>query len=447
MTESTPHLLFCSTPVYGHVMPIRAVAKQVIAKGYKVTFLTGSEYQEQIESVGAEFVTLRGDANFTKDKIDKMVKDFLETVPAPSHDTIVTRVFVDTITSQHEGVQRTLRLIMERHPTARVVVVYEGSFRGTFPTQSGAPGIQPLGYIGLGVVPASLTSIDTRPCGPGFEYDPSPEGRATNMAAHKKDQQERFSGSQKRWEEILSSLGAKVPDMAWRDASYRLSDRFIQMCSPSLEYPRSDAPSTFRFSGGLPKGLRDSMNTKPQWWSDVVHKGDKKVVFVAQGTLALNPNDLIIPTMAAFKDRDDMIVVCALGKPGSTLPAGTAIPGNARVEDFIPYDDILEYSDVFITSGGYGSLQHSLSNGVPLIVGGEGSDRPENAMRVEFSGAGINLNTGHPSEETLREAVTTILREPKYKNRAMEIKQEMESFDPIEVIINNIEEVANSDKL
>lgn len=190
MTESTPHLLFCSTPVYGHVMPIRAVrhpsvynsiagslwlailtdelhlnctldkvkvadsktvqvAKQVIAKGYKVTFLTGSEYQEQIESVGAEFVTLRGDANFTKDKIDKMVKDFLETVPAPSHDTIVTRVFVDTITSQHEGVQRALRLIMERHPTARVVVVYEGSFRGTFPTQSGAPGIQPLGVCVL----------------------------------------------------------------------------------------------------------------------------------------------------------------------------------------------------------------------------------------------------------------------------------------------------------
>ncbi|KAH7356946.1 putative UDP-glucuronosyltransferase 2A3 [Rhexocercosporidium sp. MPI-PUGE-AT-0058] len=442
MSESKPHILLCATPVYGHVMPIRAVAKQIIARGYNATFLTGSEYQESIECIGAKFVALKGDADFTKDKIAEMVKEFLEAVPAPTSDVIVTKGFVNMVPSQHEGVQRAMKLILDGNPDARIVVVFEGSFRGTLPTKLGAMGIQPLGHIGLGVVPASLTSIDTRPCGPGLEYDPSPEGRATNMAAHKKDQHERYSGSQKRWEEILSSLGANVPDMAWRDASYRLADRFIQMCSPSLEYPRSDAPSTFHFSGGLPRGLRDQMTTKPRWWNDIVHKGEKKVVFVSQGTLALNPNDLMIPTMAAFKARDDVIVVCALGKSGTTLPEGTAIPWNARVEDFIPYDDVLEHADVFITNGGYGSLQHSLSNGVPLIVGGEGADKPENAMRVEFSGAGINLNTAHPSEEALYEAVRIIFHEPKYKIRAMEIKQEMESFDPIEVIINNIKEVA-----
>ncbi|PVH83676.1 glycosyltransferase family 1 protein [Cadophora sp. DSE1049] len=433
MTTAKPHLLFCATPVYGHVMPIRAVAKRIIAKGYNVTFLTGSEYQEKIESIGARFVSLQGDADFTEDKIAMMVKEFLDVIPPPSPDVTVTKGFADMIPSQHDGVQRALNLIIKQEPDARIVILFEGSFRGTFPTKFGAPGIQPLGHIGLGVVPASLTSIDTRPCGPGLEYDPSPDGRATNMAAHKKDQQERFSGSQKRWVEIMSSLGAKAPDMAWRDTSYRLADRFIQMCSPSLEYPRSDAPSTFRFSGGLPKGFRDPMTAKPKWWNDILHKGEKKVVFVSQGTLALNPTDLIIPTIAALRDRSDIIVVCALGKAGATLPEGT---------DY----DILKHTDVFITNGGYGSLQHSLSNGVPLIVGGEGADKPENAMRVEFSRAGINLKTAHPSKQVLYEAISKVLQDLKYKRRAVEIKEEMESYDPIEVIVNSIEEVANGNR-
>lgn len=423
------------------------MAKQIIGKGYDVTFLTGSEYQEKIESVGANFVSLQGDADFTEDKISSMVKEFLNTVPPPSSDAIVTKGFVDMVPSQHEGVQRALRSIVEQDSDARIVIVFEGSFRGTFPTKFGAPGIQPLGHIGLGVVPASLTSIDTRPYGKGLKYDPSPEGRATNMAAHKKDNQERFSESQKRWKEVMTSLGASAPDMAWRDTSYRLADIFIQMCSPSIEYPRSDAPSTFRFSGGLPKGFRDRMTAKPSWWNDILNKGDREIVFVSQGTLALNPVDLMIPTMNALKDRDNIITVCALGKTGATLPKGTEVPANARVEDFIPYDDILEYADVFITNGGYGSLQHSLSNGVPLIVGGEGADKPENAMRVEFSGAGIDLKTAHPTEEALYEAVMKVLENPKYKMRAVEIKKEMESYDPIEVIVNSIAEAANGHKL
>lgn len=35
-----PHIVVCATPVYGHVMPMRAIAKALIQRGYEVTFVS-----------------------------------------------------------------------------------------------------------------------------------------------------------------------------------------------------------------------------------------------------------------------------------------------------------------------------------------------------------------------------------------------------------------------
>ena len=45
--------------------------------------------------------------------------------------------------------------------------------------------------------------------------------------------------------------------------------------------------------------------------------------------MATYSRDLIIPTMQAFKDSKDVIVVAALGRKGFTLPTGTLVPDNA----------------------------------------------------------------------------------------------------------------------
>jgi len=158
--------------------------------------------------------------------------------------------------------------------------------------------------------------------------------------------------------------------------------------------------------------------------------------------MAMESKDLIIPTIHAFKDSIGVIVVAALGKKGSTLPAGTFVPENARVSDWIPYDEMLQYSDVMVTNGGYGAVQHALSHGVPLIVAGTGADKPDNAMRVEWAEVGINMNTHQPTPEAVRLAVTKIFEDPKYTKNAKAVQAEMQSYDPVGVVIENIEEVA-----
>jgi UDP:flavonoid glycosyltransferase YjiC (YdhE family) len=251
-----------------------------------------------------------------------------------------------------------------------------------------------------------------------------------------------FGKPQRVWEEIFESLGADVKGFHCLDAPYTFPDRFIQCCTPSAEYPRSDAPSSIRFGGGLPKGSRDGMVDTPSWWNEVVENNQKKdIIFVCQGTVALNYSDLTIPTMLALEDRENTLVIVALGKKDGVLPEGTHVPANSRVIDFIPFDSILPYASVFITNGGYGGFQHGISNGTPLLMAGAGEDKPEVSARAEWAGVAVNLKTGQPTQEAIRAGVDEIISNPKYKARAKELEAEMAEFDPLEVIIQNIEDL------
>lgn len=54
----------CSTPVSGHIIPMLAIAKQLVARGYEVCFVSGSGYRQQVEVIGASFVSVEGYGDF-----------------------------------------------------------------------------------------------------------------------------------------------------------------------------------------------------------------------------------------------------------------------------------------------------------------------------------------------------------------------------------------------
>ena len=95
-----PKILVCSTPVYGHVMPLRAIARSLVQSGFSVTFLTGSDFQEAIKSIGATFVSLEDEADLTQAKVDVGYRNIFKADPAglqPSVDEEQQNYFVDAI--------------------------------------------------------------------------------------------------------------------------------------------------------------------------------------------------------------------------------------------------------------------------------------------------------------------------------------------------------------
>lgn len=256
-----------------------------------------------------------------------------------------------------------------------------------------------------------------------------------------------FSKAQAAFSEIVRDLGGDADGGFFVDAPYLWPDRFLQMCPASMMYPRSDAPKSVRFAGGMPK-LPDSAKStasssdKPTWWTEVADNPDKTdIVFICQGTVRMDWNDIVNPTMEALKDRPNTLVVAALGQRGASLDPSIAVPDNARVIDYIPFDDILPFSSVFVGNCGYGGVRHSLAHGTPLVVAAESEDKPEMAAIAEWAGVAVNLKTGKPSSQALRDGIDKVLSDPKYREAARRIQGDMDGCDPIRAIRENIDEV------
>ncbi|KAF7549789.1 hypothetical protein G7046_g8236 [Stylonectria norvegica] len=451
--QHNPFVLMCSTPVSGHIIPMLAIAKQLVALGYDVCFVSGSGYRPQVEAVGASFVSVEGYGDFhdlTSWDLDidwPVGQKHLEGPACFNHDLI--HIFCKSLPSQHEAIQRALKALRAQDPHRPIILMTESLNFGALPVTLGAPGLRPKGFIAIGLNPILLTSMDHSPFGSGMLPDRSPEGRERNKLANAA-QKQFFAPSQAAYTEALASVGATlVPDAEFLlDSLYTLPDRFIQMCTPSVEYPRSDAPSTLRYAGGYPTTAASEGTTgrweKPSWWDQVTTSNattKKKIVFVCQGTVAMDFNQLVIPTMTALKDRSDILVVIALGRPDVTLSSDVLVPSNCQVVDYIPYDIMLPHVDVFITTGGYGSFQRALHNGTPLVIAGTTEEKPETAARAEWAGVAVNLRTTYPSVQQLGQAVDKILMNTTYKTRALEIQAEIATHDPASIIAESIKEL------
>ncbi|KAI9732059.1 MAG: hypothetical protein M1818_007654 [Claussenomyces sp. TS43310] len=443
MAATKPFVLICVTPLYGHVMPIRNIAANLVARGYEVTFLSASSRQQLIEEAGATFCPLEGTADYTEADAPRLWAEREKLPPGPEQLAWdFKEVFIGPVADQYRSVQRGLESLKAKDPERAIIVIAESMFLGTIPLKLQAPGLKPTAVIGLGIIPLILSSIDCAPAGPGLPPDASPEGRAKNAEMTKLIQEVVMAEPQAVFQRSLAAVGAKKSERFFLDGGYIYADRFLQMSLSEVEYPRSDLPSSIRFAGGLPKS-KSTFQTRPSWWPEIaVNAAKKKIVAVCQGTLAMNYSDLVIPTMQGFKDDPNILVVAVLGVKGGILPPEIEVPSNSRVADYIPFDDLLAHADVFVTNGGYGGFQHALSQGVPLVIGGSTEDKPEVAMRAAWAGVGVNLQTGTPSKDMVQEAVSKVLAEPHYKAKARELEVKMAMSDPYQVVADTVDEMA-----
>ena len=115
------------------------------------------------------------------------------------------------------------------------------------------------------------------------------------------------------------------------------------------------------------------------------------------------------------------------------------IPANAIVERFVPFDEILPKVDAFLANGGYGGVNQALSMGVPIVVAGMTDDKPLVAARIAWSGAGINLETDHPSPDQVRTAVRTVLDDSSYHREARILQTNFAQYDALSEITATVD--------
>ncbi|KAH8893621.1 UDP-Glycosyltransferase/glycogen phosphorylase [Thozetella sp. PMI_491] len=352
---------------------------------------------------------------------------------------LVELAFVDSLPSALNTLRFALSKLNERDPERKIVILSDTTYPGTLGYKMlGERGIPP-GFkgpvpktIGISVVPAMFTSVDSGPMGAALGFDQSDAGRARNKLVARLFY--RFGKGpetmRQRLKDVLLQYGitksvdelfaghSELIDHYVGDAVYVCHDTTLQMCIPSLEFPYSDLPSHIKFAGTLPVKPISPDLVYPDWFKEITENGTKatgkrtkKVVMVAQGTMELDYDLLVVPTMLALAEREDIVVVVVLCARGATLESKLeqfprrAIPANVRVVDYFPYDAILEHADVFVTQSGYGGFSHAIVNGVPMIQSGVKIDKPEIGLRAERAGLGVYLWNAPPRPEQVSEAV------------------------------------------
>jgi UDP:flavonoid glycosyltransferase YjiC (YdhE family) len=111
---------------------------------------------------------------------------------------------------------------------------------------------------------------------------------------------------------------------------------------------------------------------------------------------------------------------------------------NIIVEDFIPFEDILPYTDVYITNGGYGGVMLGIQNQVPMIVAGVHEGKNEICARVGYFKLGINLKTETPIPMQVKNAAEEILGNPIYKENVSRLSKEFSNYAPNELFVEHV---------
>lgn len=401
-------IIIASVPIHGHVAPLLAVARQFVDRGDDVRFLTGARFAEAVLRIGATYIPLPADADYDVGTFALLPERArLKGARAIAFD--VENLFAKPSKAQYRAM-----LHAHRERPADAVLV-DPTFYG-YALMLGHPRRVRPAVVICGVLPLSVESRETAPFGMGLP--PASRLNRPRNAALKVLNRRVLAGPQRVLSDFHRQLhGTEMPEHV--AAVGRRADAIVQFTVESFEYPRSDAPPQLHFIG--PLSATGSQAPLPPWWDEL--DGTKPVVHVTQGTVAnADYGQLIAPTLKALAGDDVVVVVSTGGRPVGTLPS---LPPNARAAAFLPYDELLPRTAVYVTNGGYGGVQYALRHGVPIVATGGKEDKPEVGARVAWSGVGRRIRSEHPSPAALRTAILEVLNRPRYRQASQRMAADL----------------------
>jgi UDP:flavonoid glycosyltransferase YjiC (YdhE family) len=182
---------------------------------------------------------------------------------------------------------------------------------------------------------------------------------------------------------------------------------YVDICPPSLQPP----PPADR-----------SQRLRPVTAGPARREAGRPLVYVTLGTI-FNRAERFRLLLDAFAGVD-CDVLATVGRSHDPARLGPP-PRNARVERYVPQQEILPAASAAVGHGGSGSTLGALAHAVPLLLLPEGADQFENAFACAQAGAAIVLLPDEVDAEALRSALERLLAEPHFSEAARRIADEI----------------------
>ncbi|MEU3985439.1 macrolide family glycosyltransferase [Streptomyces sp. NPDC026672] len=361
-----PHPLHCAILTFadfGHVAPSLGVARELIARGHRVTYVVDERFAPLVEQAGAAVVpyaSARGDFYRAADPSpEQLAQDGYE-------------LLVDTV--------RTV------FPAARAALDGDRPDVVLYDFES----------VAVGRVAAHL-------------WDALPVQVCPSHAAN-----ESFSLRAQMWDreypvmaegarvfvEFLGEHGIGLEQMGrygteWDEHNLVFLPRDFQIEGDSFDERFAFVGPTVAEAGA---GL----------WSPPAD--GRRTALVSLGTESGDRE--FFRTCAQAFDADGWQVVMTLGR-GADRSALEPLPAHVEVHEWLPHPAVLPHADVLVCHAGMGSLMEALYFGTPVVAIPRAHELGLSARRLEELGVGRSVPRPGLDAETLSRTVTDLLADPR----------------------------------
>ncbi|MCI2416856.1 glycosyltransferase [Saccharopolyspora sp. K220] len=218
--------------------------------------------------------------------------------------------------------------------------------------------------------------------------------------------------------DLVDAMAAKVVQ---RYESLGLATRrpawFVDICPQILQVPDWQAPAellpmrpeAYRAPHGSPTKSAPSTPDRPR-------------LLVTFGTAFGTPAalDPVLGELAGL----DVDLRVTLG-PVATPKDFEIDQDRVTFEEFRPLAELLEGIDLVVSHGGAGTTLGALAAGIPMVLIPQGADQFSVAERAVDTGAALQVLPGDTSASDLRRAVTTGLAEPRFRESATKVADQI----------------------
>jgi UDP:flavonoid glycosyltransferase YjiC (YdhE family) len=410
-------ILFANFPADGHFNPLTGLAMHLKSLGADVRWYSSVTYAGKLKKMNIPHYCFKKAVDVEGNNFDKA---FPERTKKKSQ---VSKLKYDII---HAFILRGPEYyadILEIHESFSFdLLVADSAF-------TGIPFVKDLmrkPVIAIGVMPLTETSADLPPAGLGMEPSDTWLGRIKQSLLRGISNQLIFREPNRVLHLLFDKYRIAHNHESLFDMLIAKCDLLLQSGTPSFEYHRSDLSENVRFIGPL---LPYSNNQAHKAWFDQRLNQYERVFLVTQGTVEKDVEKLLVPVLEAFKDST-ALVVCTTGGSKTAELRARYPQSNLIIEDFIPFGDVMPYTDVYITNGGYGGVMLGIENNLPLVVAGVHEGKNEINARVGYFKLGVNLKTEKPTSQQIRTAVEKVIAHPQYKENAIRLSMEFCRYRP-----------------
>ncbi|MFB8274140.1 glycosyltransferase [Nocardia colli] len=367
-------ILAFTSPAKGHLYPVAPVLAELVSRGHDVTMLTLPGSEQELEQFGITARTLP--PTLTQDRLN----DWATT----SRIATLRAAVRSSVARIPDEIQALRSAIIAERPDALLIDITAPGAQ-ILATASGLP------WAAWASMLLPIPSRDAPPFGPGLRPRADLIGRVRDNCLH--------WFLDRRWNEVLPQLNHMRQyyglDQLENTVDYlRQPPLTLNFTAPPFDDVRTDWPLTVHQIG---PGLWAPEDEPPAWLDEI----DRPLAVVTCSTEFQDDSRLAQTAMDALADSGLYTVVTA----GAIDAATFTVPPNARVEQFLSHQLLLDRAAVVVSHGGMGITQKALAAGVPVCVVPFGRSQSEVARRVVGNEAGSWVSAKRLSVRTLRTGI------------------------------------------